>query len=69
MVISRHARLEADRRTGIAGSQVTQADVNVAARRAAELLKPRRGRPESAVLKHHVEASVVAASVVAARYV
>lgn len=55
LVISRFARDHAEARTGSQGAEVTQQDAQAGARKAAELLKPRRGRSRNWALRYHAE--------------
>lgn len=56
MVILKHALDHAERRTGMPAPQITQQDAQFGARKAAELLTPRRGHPRNTLLRYHVEA-------------
>lgn len=55
LIISHRARQHAEQRTGVSDTPVTQEDINFAAKHAAETLSLRGGRPEAAILRHHVE--------------
>jgi hypothetical protein len=58
VVVGHKARRHAADRTGIQGSELSEADVAKAAAETAAALKPRRGRPDDAILRYHVEALV-----------
>lgn len=53
MVILKHAMDNAASRTGKTGAAITQEDANFGARKAGELLRPRR-RPSHRILRHYV---------------
>ena len=55
MVITKFARDHARERTGLDDAEVTQRDADAGAKRAAEVLKTRRGRSRNTLLRHHVE--------------
>lgn len=55
LVINKFARDHAEARTGSVGAEVAQEDAQAGARKAAEQLKPRRGRSRNWVLRHHVQ--------------
>lgn len=55
LVINKFARDHAEGRTGALGAEITQEDVQAGARKAMEMLKPRRGRSRNRVLRHHAE--------------
>ncbi len=56
VVIGHKARRRAADRTGVQGSELSEADVAKAAAETVAVLKPRRGRPDDAILRYHVEA-------------
>ncbi|MGD9710811.1 MAG: hypothetical protein AB7V46_01945 [Thermomicrobiales bacterium] len=55
LFISHRARRHALERSGDPNAPVTQVDIDLAAKYAAQTLRTRRGAPEAAVLRHHVE--------------
>jgi hypothetical protein len=55
IVISHHAKQYAVQRVGVPDAHVTPGDIEMGARKALALLKPRRGRPSDPVFTLHVE--------------
>ena len=55
LVISHHARKHAEERTGLADAELVEADIEAAAQIIVSTIKPRRGRPNDAILRYHVE--------------